>query len=174
MGKNIFDLIVLILLYVGLIISVYTDIRYGKIKNYVTFPLIIIGLIYNLCSFGLVGIFDFLLSVFLIFIITIIFAFSGGIGMGDVKLFIAIAAIKGQLFGLYSILLSCLLSAIAYLIINPKKIKTFFLKLKSLITYIILNHKIPKATEKEKEETGGPLALYIFLSVVILQIGGIV
>ena len=149
MEKSILSLIVSILLYVGLIISVYTDIKYGRIKNYITFPLIIIGLVSNLCFYGLVGLFDFLLSTFLIFVITIIFAFSGGIGMGD---------------GIIILICSCSMTYDRYLSF------LFFSFLASAAFSLVL--VLTKKVSRKKEIPFVPFMLFVGVIISILELGG--
>ncbi len=68
-----------------LVIATYTDITSKKIKNYVTYPLILLGLLFNYLENGLSGIKFSLIGIFTaMFIIAILFFIR--FGGGDTKL----------------------------------------------------------------------------------------
>ena len=77
---------------------VFTDVVYGKIKNYITFPLIGIGLGFNIYSNGLNGALFSIKGLLVCGLLALILFSLNGLGMGDVKLFMAIGSIK--VFGL--------------------------------------------------------------------------
>ncbi|AEG14459.1 hypothetical protein Desku_0859 [Desulfofundulus kuznetsovii DSM 6115] len=77
-------------------ISVYTDIKWEKIKNCVTFPLILFGWLWPFLSGNWrLGIVNVLLSCF----IGLLSCLTGKIGEGDIKLIVGIAACLQPLLG---------------------------------------------------------------------------
>lgn len=108
------------ILGVTLIISLITDIRNRKILNIVTFPAMVIGLIYYTLTLGLDG---FLFSsggLLVGFFILLIPFLLGGMGAGDVKLMAAIGALTGVTFVIHSFFYTALFGGIiaVYLIIR--------------------------------------------------------
>lgn len=73
----------------GAAISVYTDMRWGLIKNFVTFPLMLIGWSWSLI-FG--GLQFFLVNVIASCAIGMMARMAGRLGEGDIKLLIGISA----------------------------------------------------------------------------------
>ncbi|MEN3046537.1 MAG: A24 family peptidase [Candidatus Hydrothermales bacterium] len=96
------------------IISVYTDLRFGKIFNKITFPLFFSGLIYNLIFNKFEGFVNSLIGAFIAFAFFYIFFQLGGVGGGDVKLITGI----GSWIAYPSILLIIFLTSIAGLLIS--------------------------------------------------------
>lgn len=95
------------ILSVILLYSLYTDLRFGKIYNFITLPAILAGFVLN--SFSnpgghLAGLYDSLAAVLIAYAFFIVPFFLGALGGGDVKLMMAIGALKGCVFLFYSIL----------------------------------------------------------------------
>ena len=80
----------------------FTDVRHGKIFNYITVPSVLIGIALNAWFFGVPGLKNSLLGLVIGFFILLILFYTGGIGGGDIKLLAAIGAIKGFPFILYA------------------------------------------------------------------------
>jgi prepilin peptidase CpaA len=116
-----------ILLLLVLLICIITDIKFRKIYNGVLIPALFLGLLVNLASDGLSGLF-FGLKGFLLGLGFLIIPFiMGGIGGGDVKLLATIGAVKGPQFVFYTFLgmgLTGGILAIGILIYQGKLIKT--------------------------------------------------
>lgn len=74
---------------IGAGISAYTDLRAGKIKNFVTFPLIAFGWIW---SFALGGWYGLGINVLVSCVVGLTSMLVGKIGAGDIKLIIGVAA----------------------------------------------------------------------------------
>ncbi len=100
-------------LFIILSYSLYTDLKYGKIYNFITFPSIAAGLIFNAIinpagmTAGLLDSLAGLAGTFIFFILPYIF---GALGGGDVKLTMAIGALKGYYFTACAILFIGLVS----------------------------------------------------------------
>lgn len=137
----------IILLVVFCAVAAYTDKKTGYIYDWVTLPLIALGIIFNLFTFS----FSKNLSIFttgvLIFIIGFLIYYLGKLGGGDVKLFLGIhfmlPYLNNQLFILWVLFISCfsavILISIKYMFIIFKKVKftkKFFI---SKISSIIVN-----------------------------------
>ena len=88
----------------GLLYSVYTDFKERKIKNYITFPLMALGLIYSCATGGIGGLKASLSALLLLGVLSGLLYAVNGFGMGDVKLLMAIGAIKGLSFGLETLI----------------------------------------------------------------------
>jgi len=94
-------------LSVALLYSLYTDLKYGKIYNLITLPVIAAGFVFNFFSNPdghLAGLYDSLAAVLIAYAFFIVPFFLGALGGGDVKLMMAIGALKGCVFLFYSII----------------------------------------------------------------------
>ncbi|HNY13549.1 MAG TPA: A24 family peptidase [Candidatus Wallbacteria bacterium] len=102
--QNLIDIILFSILF----ISLYTDLKSGKIYNWVTLPAMAGGLLLNFMISGQATAYAGLLnSVYGILVALIIFVLPyliGALGGGDVKLLMAIGALKGYVFLFYSVL----------------------------------------------------------------------
>jgi len=121
--------IIMLLLACGL--AAYHDNKTGYIYDWITLPLIALGLIINIFTFYWLDVLSILLIALVIYIFGYIAYYYGKIGGGDIKLFIGIHMILpylgGQLFILWTIIASSLLSvlfvSISYIIKLYDKIK---------------------------------------------------
>jgi prepilin peptidase CpaA len=101
---------VITILITGL--AVYTDIRWGKIFNYLTFPALLAGLAINSIGGGLDGAIWSLEGVALGFALYIVSALFGRIlGGGDIKLLMALGALQGPYFLAWAIFYTALVGA---------------------------------------------------------------
>lgn len=91
-----------ILLWIIVLVSLYTDLKERKIYNKVVFPGMILGLALNGLEGGTAGIFFSLKGLLVGLGIFFLPFLLGGIGAGDVKLLGAIGAIKGPLFAVWT------------------------------------------------------------------------
>lgn len=109
-----------ILLFLILFYSLYTDLRYGKIYNFITMPAIGAGLVLNAFSnpgghiSGLLTSFAAAAGAFVFFIIPYKL---GALGGGDVKLMMAIGALKGHIFLFYAVISIGLVSFVVSLFV---------------------------------------------------------
>lgn len=100
-------LIILIATCAVLIISVFTDVRDGKIYNAVTVPFAALGLILNVLDKGVWGVLHSVEGMAIGLAPFFLSAFVGRIlGAGDCKLFAAVGALQGPLFIVWAILFS--------------------------------------------------------------------
>ena len=99
-------------------IAVYTDVRVGKIFNWLTAPCVILGLVLNTVFGGWDG---FQLSLagigvgFGVFMLSVMFGRL--LGGGDIKLLIAVGAITGPVFLLWTIVYMALCGGVLAVIV---------------------------------------------------------
>ena len=110
-----------IILLVTVAVALYTDLRWGKVYNYLTFPVIGVGLIVNSYFYHFQGLLlsaeGMLLGVGLLLIPFLL----RGMGAGDVKLLAAIGALKGPSFVFWTVIYSGLAGGLIALIILVKR-----------------------------------------------------
>lgn len=101
-----------VMLIIILGIAVATDIRYQKIPNWLTFPVMLAGVILNSVSMGLQG-FLFSIGGILVGIMAMIFPYlMGGMGAGDAKLMGAVGGLLGPKEVSIAFLLTALIGGI--------------------------------------------------------------
>jgi len=159
-----------VILIVATLYCVYTDIKERKIKNYITFPLMGIGLIYNVCIAGLSGAWFSLKGILLSAILTLPLSLVGGFGMGDVKLFMAIGSVKGFVFSLGTIIYSLFTSVLLSLLFKPRE---FFKVIKNIYNMAIgVLYRNPFKISKEKSALVIPYAIFIMCGLIFTYIFG--
>jgi len=130
MFETIF-IIRIILLLVAVALAAYTDYKTGYIYDWISLPLIAIGLIINIFTYPFKTLIPIILIAVGIYLFGYFAYYFGKIGGGDIKLFIGIHLIlpylNNQLFIFWVIIVSSLLSvmfvSISYAIKLNKKIK---------------------------------------------------
>lgn len=102
--------------------SAYTDVKQRKIKNYATFPVMLIGLILNYFETGIDGVWASMIGMLVMVILFLLPYYLKQIGAGDIKLLMAIAAIMGTYYTAGAIMTGSLLGAFyaAYLWLKTK------------------------------------------------------
>ena len=102
----------------GLTYCVYTDVRWGKIFNKITFPLILTGFMLNTLFRGAAGSLESLegfgAAIGLALLLTLVA--GPGLGGGDIKLIAAIGALCGPSFVLWTCLFTALAGSVIFLI----------------------------------------------------------
>lgn len=179
-----------IILIILLITAAFIDVTKNKIPNFLTFPIMLIGLILNIIMNGFSGfLFSFWGFTFGSAIFFIPFAF-GFMGAGDVKLMAAIGALKGFMFTAVSALFSAaagLIVVFGYLIYKKKLFSYFrkyfifivrtILKITMFSDGNILGNKLKKfayfntADIKENEKLYIPYGLAIAIGTLIVLSG---
>jgi Flp pilus assembly protein protease CpaA len=148
---DIFFLIKVFLVMVATFIGAYTDYKTGYIYNWITFPLIILGLLslalesFILSKLGLAYFLKVFIIGVMIYGIGYLLYYFGKLGGGDVKLFLGmhflVPYVNGQLFILWILVLSSLLSV---LIVSIKYMFIIFRKLTLKEIKFILKKRISK------------------------------
>jgi prepilin peptidase CpaA len=107
-----------VVLAAGLTYSVYTDVRWGKIFNKITFPLILAGFFLNTLfrgwAGGLTSLEGFGAAIGLVLLLTLVA--GPGLGGGDIKLIAAIGALCGPEFVMWTCLFTALAGPVVFLI----------------------------------------------------------
>lgn len=105
------------ILFLFLLIALYTDVKYKKLPNWLTVTGMAVGLVYHLLTGGADGIIFSVLGLLVgggIFLILYVFR---ALGAGDVKLFAAIGAIVGVEVVLYLMMYSVVVAGVIGVII---------------------------------------------------------
>lgn len=149
--------------------SAYTDYKYYKIKNYVTVPVALLGIILSLFDKNLsVG--EAVLGFLLPFACCFVFYIAKMLRAGDIKLFMALGAVMG-----YKQIVNCMAASvlaggvIAVLVVIKRK--CFLKRIKKLFEYFINFIKsgvfVIYADEENDSDGLFPFAVSIFCGVVI-------
>ena len=153
---QISDYFLISLLLSILSISAVVDLRAQKIPNLITFPAIIIALLYHFFTHGIDGLTFSALGLATGIGLLIVPYMLGGMGAGDAKLMGAIGAILGTKSVFTAFLLTALVGGIYALIIillNQKQFKGFFKKQLITLQLFILTRKfIPDPGEESKKK----------------------
>ena len=80
---------------IGAFVAMITDMKWGKIYNWLTFPLFFMGLAVNAYGYGWPGLGNSIAAAIIGISFYMGFALMGALGMGDVKLMAAIGALGG-------------------------------------------------------------------------------
>jgi len=146
------DLIHLAVVLISLI-SIITDIVWGKIYNWLTIPTALVGLIYAASVHGWHGLFDSLGGVGLGLLLFGWIFYVGWMGGGDVKLLMALGALGGYRYVAEVALLSILIGgciSVGILLVRGRMLK-FTLKMYDfLLSFFIkeLDLFLPKLDQK--------------------------
>jgi prepilin peptidase CpaA len=107
-----------VVLAAGLTCCVYTDVRWGKIFNKITFPLMLTGFFLNTLFRGYAGslasLEGFAAAIGLTLLLTLVA--GPGLGGGDIKLIAAIGALCGPEFVMWTCLFTALAGSAIFLI----------------------------------------------------------
>lgn len=85
-----------------LLVTLYTDVKSGKIYNMMTFPSMVFGIFVSMLGGGADGLKWSLLGWLMPFVIFFLPYMLGGLKAGDIKLLCAVGCIKGPYFAFYS------------------------------------------------------------------------
>ena len=165
------DYFLILLLLLILSISAVIDIRSQKIPNLITFPAIIMALIYHFSTHGLDGLIfsaiGLATGIGLLFIPYMI----GVSGAGDAKLLGAVGAILGSKSVFVAFLLTAIVGgiyAIILILINQKQFKGFFKKqIITLKLFILTREFIPDPVEERNKKPKLCYGVAILLGTVI-------
>ncbi len=102
--------------------AAYTDIRWGKIFNWMTVPFAVLGLTLNTVGGGLDGLLLSLSGIGAGFALWLVSNFLGRIlGGGDIKLLMAFGALLGPMFMLYTFAIGAVVGGIMALVIALRR-----------------------------------------------------
>ena len=97
---------------VVLIVAAIIDGAILKVPNWLTFPFILSGWLYGLCSGGLSGLGYSLLGTFVGMMLLLVLRNMGGMGAGDVKLLAGVGAWLGTVITLYAFAATAIVGAV--------------------------------------------------------------
>ena len=150
------DFFLIILLLSVLSISAIIDFRSQKIPNLITFPAVIIALLYHFFTLGIDGLIFSALGMATGIALLIIPYMLGLSGAGDAKLMGAVGALLGSKSVFIAFLLTALVGgiyAIILILFNQKQFKGFFKKQLITLQLFILTRKfIPDPVEENSKK----------------------
>lgn len=106
MQVQLTGMIALGLMFVMLAVAVVTDLRTGKVRNWLTAPAALVGLGLGAIGGGLPALGDRVLGVVLVLVVVSLLARTAHLGGGDIKLLAAVAALQGFHFAVWTLLLT--------------------------------------------------------------------
>jgi prepilin peptidase CpaA len=150
-------------------IAVYTDVRVGRIYNALTVPCAALGLVLNLADRGLPGLGDSAAGLavgFGAFLLSAVFGRM--LGGGDIKLLMAIGAIQGPVFLLWTIVYMALAGGVLAVVVSAWR-GDFLASLRRLWTGLSLRvvAQVPMDAGEAKAKARLPYAIPIALGSVI-------
>lgn len=126
-----------VILFTVVLTGLFTDIRWRRLPNWLTFPPMIVGIILQTVFGGWRGTLDAIGGVLFAAVLLLPFI-QGGLGAGDLKFVAAIGALKGWYFALWSTLYGAILGGFVsvVILISQRRLKKelwrFFFMLKNL------------------------------------------
>jgi Flp pilus assembly protein protease CpaA len=105
----------ILVIFIGVSISAYTDFKKGYIYDYITYPMIILGL-FGALGMAFFGNYFNLFSGVVVFVLMYLAYRTGKTGGGDVKLFLAITLLNptGEFYFLFTLIFFACVSAIIF------------------------------------------------------------
>jgi Flp pilus assembly protein protease CpaA len=145
-------------------VCAFTDVRNGKIYNYVTYPLIIIGLLINVRDSWLLPVLGFVIG----FTPFAFAALKGMIGGGDAKMFGAVGAIGGFPYILHFLFWTFSIAVIYSLLLLIWEKRT----LDNILTRILSRFKSDKgssnvASQNDLLKRRIPMGVFSFLGILV-------
>jgi prepilin peptidase CpaA len=139
------DYFLTLLLLSILSISAIIDFRIQKIPNLITFPTVIIALLYHFFTNGLDGLIFSSIGLITGIGLLIIPYMSGGMGAGDAKLMGAVGSVLGSKGVFVAFLLTAIVGgmyAVILILLNKKQFKGFFKKQLITLNLFILTRNL--------------------------------
>ena len=172
----IFDLPLLLSL-LGATISASTDVKWGKIKNYVTIPLILFGWGWGFVNGAMVGIQNIGMSIF----VGVLLSMAGKMGEGDLKLAVGIASCLKLFLSIYFVAFLFLTLFLSALWIRLKiygfKLKPAFsaIKTEAILEMGGIRDANTMIHGDEVRHIGGPVILLaLVLTLIYAKMGGLI
>ena len=165
----------------GICISAaFTDVRRLQIYNWLTVPALVSGLIWQSSMHGVDGLMDGLGGVFLAFAALLIPFVIGAMGAGDVKLMSALGAWVGVGFASQILMIACLLTGVASVIVLLKRggvsaawtnMKISWFRLQTLKHHIVLDQPDELRSMKNDPNRRSdliPFSIMLLLAVLLV------
>lgn len=147
-----------IILILVLAICLYTDVKYQRIYNAVTFPAAVAGILVNIYLQGTSGGVHSLKGLLLGLSLLMVPYILGGMGAGDVKLMGVVGAMKGPEFVFSAFLATALVGGVISLYVMAKKRELIRRLNKILFTALSLIGILPKVNMLDSLEDVSALA----------------
>jgi prepilin peptidase CpaA len=162
--------VIKVVLAAGLITAVYTDVRWGKIFNKLTFPLVLAGFFLNTLFLGWQGSLVSLegLSAAIGLALLLTFAAGPGLGGGDIKLIAGIGALCGPQFVLWTCLFSAMAGAVIFLIPLLRR-GIFLYTVRNFVGNIYRKYLLQMPVDVAEGSRGGkqPFSIAILAGVIL-------
>ncbi len=113
-GLGLAPVVIYTVLGILLLVAVYTDFRWGKIRNWTTLPALGVGLAVNLAFYGWPGLVTAGEGLWLAVAMSVVLSIFGRVvGAGDMKLLMAVGAIVGPKILLWALVYGVLTGGVA-------------------------------------------------------------
>lgn len=155
-------------------VSVFYDIRFRRVPNWLTFPTMFVGIGYHIVTGGLPGLLLSLGGLLVGFGVLVVFYMFGGMGAGDVKLMAAIGALLGPKDVLFAAVYTAIIGGMYAVILlvtqrrNRRALERFALMTKALVSTGHLTY-IPKGESEETTPLCYGIAIAVGTLVALLQ-----
>ncbi|MBN1622105.1 MAG: prepilin peptidase [Endomicrobiales bacterium] len=154
-----------LILIIFISVSVYTDLRYRKVFNFITMPALILGVGFNLMYSGNNGLRESFYGILAGFGFLFLFYLMGGIGAGDVKFMAVIGAIKGYKFVLMGGIYGAVAAGIAAVLIMISKGRLRETSKKVLLALFCFASSRAKESIRFDEKDSVYMPYTVFLSI---------
>ncbi len=157
-----------------------TDIRLLQIYNWLTLPALALGLIWQTAVYGASGLADGLAGVLIAFAVLLVPFMIGAMGAGDVKLMSALGAWVGVSFASQILLVACLLTGAASILVLLRRggikaawlnMQISWLRLQTLKHHLVLDQ--PDELRSMKDDVSRrsdliPFSIMLLLAVLLV------
>jgi len=164
------------------IIAVVTDVRSLKIYNWLTLPALASGLVWQVAMHGFDGLLDGITGVLVAFAVLLIPFVTGAMGAGDVKLMSALGAWVGVSFASQIVLVACLLTGAASLIVLLRRgglrsawlnVRIAWFRILTLKNHLVMDQPDELRSMKEDQNRRSdliPFSIMVLLAVFLVSL----
>jgi prepilin peptidase CpaA len=164
------------------IAAVVTDVRSLKIYNWLTLPALASGLIWQVAMHGFHGLLDGVTGVLVAFAVLLIPFVTGAMGAGDVKLMSALGAWVGVSFASQIVLVACLLTGAASLIVLLRRgglqsawlnMRIAWFRILTLKNHLVMDQPDELRSMKEDKDRRAdliPFSIMLLLAVFLVSL----
>jgi prepilin peptidase CpaA len=164
------------------ITAVVTDVRSLKIYNWLTLPALASGLIWQVATRGFDGLLDGVTGVLVAFAVLLIPFVTGAMGAGDVKLMSALGAWVGVSFASQIVLVACLLTGAASLIVLLRRgglqsawlnVRIAWFRILTLKNHLVMDQPDELRSMKEDKDRRDdliPFSIMLLLAVFLVSL----
>lgn len=145
----------IVLLIVCLTLALYYDLKEQKVKNFITLPMALAGVLLNAMEQGTAGLLWSLKGWMVPMLMLIVLYYINVMGAGDIKLYGSIGAVMGLPFVAYSFVYSIYFGALFALIVLARR-RCFVVKMKQILCYLgtlLLTRRLSIYSEKNNKSS---------------------